>query len=127
MTSSLSVLPDRGVAKIVGLPDDYLATAGTTIQGQAEKLERLDNEERKPPDIPLPHLPSNLHKRNPPALPLMPKSQSMPGSKMPSPTPSESPTVPAAPILKAPSVSNKEIERIQRSRKKKNIMTFFGR
>ena len=149
MTSALGVLPDRGIVKFVGLADDYLATAGTTIQGQAERLERvlsLNQEERKPPDMPLPQSPPTSvkalpsappprmavqAKRKPPALSLIPKSQSMPGSKMPSPIAADSPAalprIPIPPRSKTPSIFDRKAERMRGSGRRKSILALFGR
>ena len=141
MTSSLGVLPDRGVVKFVGLPEEYLATSGRTLQAHTEVLERVINDERKPPDMPLPQPPPimqqppprrpNSQRRKPPALSLVPKSQSMPGSRMPSPptTAQDSPVIPTIPLPKsqAPSMMDRKAERMQKSGKRRSIMALFGR
>lgn len=147
MTSALGVLPDRGLVKFVGLGDDYFATAGTTVQGQAERLERvlsLSQEDRKPPDLPLPQTPpaalkpaplatrtAAQPKKKPPALSLLPKSQSMPGSQMPSPIttdrPHDLPQIPLPPRSKTPSLFDRKAEKMRGSGRRKSILALFGR
>ncbi|KAG8528943.1 uncharacterized protein KY384_006632 [Bacidia gigantensis] len=143
MTSALGVLPDRGVVKFIGLEDDYIATGGLTVTGQIERLQRTQNNDSKIsllPAEPVPRKPSRrATQKKPPALSLVPKSQSMPGSRMPSPTMStvstmngqsynsapRCPALPAMPI--EPSALDKKAMKMQRVGKRKSFMAMFGR
>ena len=172
MTASLGVLPDRGVIKFIGIPDECFATEGITIQGQIDRSERsirerssvsaLSEAQAPPASIantnsqPQTHSQSQSHfrpqqqpqsilqppprrlgtrKGKPPALSLVQKSQSMPGSRMPSPIATgpvdydESSILPAIPIPAAtvPTLTQRKAERVQKMSKRKSILAIFGR
>ena len=157
MTASLGVLPDRGIIKFVGIPDESFATEGITIQGHIERSERSIHEKRSASALSEAQLPLNTNttakstpqpqpypqppprrmgtrRKKPPALSLVPKSQSMPGSRMPSPISvahdvDESPILPAIPIPAAtePTLTQRKAEKVQKMSKRKSIMAIFGR
>ena len=147
MASALGVLPDRGIVKFVGIPDEYLATSGTTIYGHIERTQKVatNGAERKTSEVSAeePVAPIAQRKasttsrratqRKPPALSLVPKSQSTPGSKMPSPKELNGPTfangqvMPLPALPKEPSPMDKRAEKAQRVGKRKSFFGIFGR
>ena len=128
LASSLGVLPARGVIRFVGLPEEYLATAGTTVSGQIERLEKASSNECKPSSEAeeiIPRRPSRRKVQNRPLkLSLVPRSVSMPGSRLPSPT-FQSPAMPAMPAEK--SLLDRRAERMQKVGKRKSFFSIFGR
>ena len=135
MATSLGVLPDRGIVKFVGVPEEYLATSGTTILGQIERLQKPTTSSgvvNPPAYAEEPPVQRKISRRatqkKPPALSLVPRSQSTPGSRMPSPTLTVSnygPVMPAIPQKQ--STLDRKAEKMQRVGKRKSFMAIFWR
>ena len=127
--TSLGVLPDRGVIRFVGIPEEYFATAGTTVTGHIERLQKAPSvpsrQDSETEDV-IQRKPSRRDVQNrPPKLSLVPKCSSMPGSRMPSPT-FRGPAMPAIPDQQSP--LDKKAEKVQKAGKRKSIFAaFFGR
>ncbi|KAL9126189.1 MAG: hypothetical protein Q9217_004718 [Psora testacea] len=128
LASSLGVLPDRGVIKFIDIAEEYLATAGTTLSGQIERLQKArthDNQPMTETEESVQRRPSRKEVQTRPSkLSLVPQPSSMPGSRMPSPT-FKGPVMPAIPDEKSP--LDRKAERIQKISRRKSFFAIFGR
>lgn len=125
MRTSLGVDADRGVIKFVGIPEDCLATNGTTILGQVERLQKSDEEEKRSEAAQ--EIIERRQSRKqlsmiPSELPLRMRSQ--PGSRVPSPS-LRNPPVPAMPSEKSP--MDRKAVIIQKLGKRRSFMARFGK
>ncbi|KAL9102272.1 MAG: hypothetical protein Q9163_002564 [Psora crenata] len=128
LASSLGVLPDRGVIRFLGVPEEYMASAGTTVFGLIERLQKNTSPDHQPvaeTEEPLERRPTTREvPSRPPKPPGMPPSVSMPGSRAPSPT-FKGPALPAIPDQKTP--FDKRVEKLQKIGKRKSLFAMFGR
>ena len=130
MTDSLGVSADRGIVRFSPVPEENLATKGTTILGEIEALRKVSDEETGP-NL-LERSKSRLANR-PKELPLRGRSDSKPKSKVTSRVTSPAPLSPALkspslpPIPAEKSALDRKAEKVQRMGRRKSFLSVFGK
>lgn len=135
MTEALGVTSDRGVVRFVPIAEDHLATNGSTVLGEIERLSRNSDEENadslmgrsksrrsvKPNDLPLRDGTGTTKTRS--------RMVSRKTSRAPSPTPVSppltSPSLPALPTEK--SAMDRRAEKVQTVGRRKSFLSMFGK
>ena len=135
MTEALGVTSDRGVVRFVPIAEEHLATHGSTVLGEIERLSRTSEEENtdsvmarsksrrsiKPKDLPLQDRNDTTKTRS--------RAISRKTSRTASPArvspPLTSPSLPALPVEK--SVMDRRAEKVQKMGRRKSFLSMFGR
>lgn len=136
MTEALGVTTDRGVVRFVPIAEEHLATNGSTVLGEIERLSRTSDDENadgvmgrsksrrsvKPKDLP-------LRDRSDTNTKTKSRIGSRKTSRAASPTPMSppltSPSLPALPIEK--SVMDRRAEKVQKMGRRRSFLSMFGR
>ena len=136
MTEALGVTSDRGVVRFVPIAEEHLATNGSTILGEIERLSRTSDEENadnnamgrsksrrsiKPKETALQDRSDTIKTRS--------RAISRKTSRAASPArmspPLTSPSLPALPVEK--SVMDRRAEKVQKMGRRKSFLSMFGR
>jgi hypothetical protein len=145
MEEGLGVAPDRGLIKFVAIPEENLATAGKTIAGEIEELEKESGEASSLLNRSISKA-SNKNKKSQSVRSLRGKLSNVAESAPPTPTfqseirssttqverldtpVSYRTTTPLPPLPTEPSILDKKAEKVKRmGRRKSFIATIFGK
>ena len=124
MSDLLGVTPDRGIIRFLGIPEDYLATNGNTVQGEIDNLSKDSSEDTTDTKR------SNTLRRGrsrksskPEKLNLQARSRPGTSDKIPSPA-LQSPPVPDMPREMSP--MDKKAEKVQKMGRRRSFLAMFS-
>ena len=136
MTEALGVTTDRGVVRFVPIAEEHLATNGSTVLGEIERLSRTSDDENadgvmgrsksrrsvKPKDLPLrERSDTNTKTRSR----IVSRKTSRAASPTPMSPPLTSPSLPALPLEK--SAMDRRAEKVQKMGRRRSFLSMFGR